>query len=300
MYRARRKTTPALHKTQSSITLDGKWTETATGDRFLLIDGSHHSQRTIVFATDNNLRELAAADTIYCDRTFYTCPTLFHQIYTTHVRVDNVMTPVVFAFLPGKSQAIHTRFFDQLHIKMLDRGLTFNPKAAIVSGDEPWQPDFDYIGTTGSHTATHPLDAIEDVWFQALEDRDEANITDLTDPFTDYVFDQWIEGDRLLWNHFGTQGPRTTNNMEGWHSKLKKMVQHANPNIYTAIQMIKDVENANEITCTQRAAGGTIRPKCKKYLNIDRRLVALKDRYQQGSIDLMEHADSASELLHIG
>ncbi|KAK3086797.1 hypothetical protein FSP39_023606, partial [Pinctada imbricata] len=145
-----------------------------------------------------------------------------------------------------------------------------------------------------------PLDSIEDVWFQALEDRDEADITDLTDPFTDYVTDQWIEGDRLLWNHFGTQGPRTTNNLEGWHSKLKKMVQHAHPNIYTAIQMIKDVENANEITRIQRAAGGTTRPKCKKYLNIDRRLVTLKDRYQQGSIDLMEYADSASELLHLG
>ncbi|KAK3088391.1 hypothetical protein FSP39_018554 [Pinctada imbricata] len=70
LYRARRKTTPALPKTQSSITLDGKWTDTATGDRFLLIDESHHSQRTIVYATDNNLRDLAAADTIYCDRTF--------------------------------------------------------------------------------------------------------------------------------------------------------------------------------------------------------------------------------------
>ncbi|KAK3088113.1 hypothetical protein FSP39_014878 [Pinctada imbricata] len=43
-----------------------------------------------------------------------------------------------------------------------------------------------------------PLDAIEDVWFQALEDRDEADITDLTDPFTDYVTDQWIEGHRQL------------------------------------------------------------------------------------------------------
>ena len=59
-----------------------------------------------------------------------------------------------------------------------------------------------------------PLDVIEDVWFQALEDRDDANITQLTEQFTDYVTEQWVEGDRTLWNRFGTEGPRTTNNVE--------------------------------------------------------------------------------------
>ena len=58
-----------------------------------------------------------------------------------------------------------------------------------------------------------PLEAIEDVWLQALEDRDDANITQLTGKFTDYVTEQWVEGTRTLWNHFGTEGPRTTNNV---------------------------------------------------------------------------------------
>ena len=35
-----------------------------------------------------------------------------------------------------------------------------------------------------------PLDSIEDVWFQALEDRDEADLTELTETFTDYVTEQ--------------------------------------------------------------------------------------------------------------
>lgn len=144
-----------------------------------------------------------------------------------------------------------------------------------------------------------PLDAVEDVWFQALEDRDNADITDSTTPFTDYVTEQWVEGDRTMWNHFGTQGPRTTNNIEGWHSKLKKMTQHAHPNIFTAIQMFKDIENANAINRIQRAAGGTTRPRAKKYLNIDSRLATLKERYQTRVIDLMTYTDSASELIHL-
>jgi hypothetical protein len=145
-----------------------------------------------------------------------------------------------------------------------------------------------------------PLASVEDVWFHALEDRDNADITQWTQPFTDYVTDQWVEGDRSLWNHYGTEGPRTTNSIEGWHSKLKKMTQHAHPNIYTAIQLFKDIQNSIEIATIQRALGGTIRPRTRKYLNIDRRLATLKDRYQTGVIDLITYADSASQLLHLG
>ena len=74
-----------------------------------------------------------------------------------------------------------------------------------------------------------------------------------------------------MWNHFGTQSPRTTNNIEGWHSKLKKMTQHSHPNLFTAIQMFKDIQNANDIGLIQRAVGGTTRP-------IDRRLSILNEK----------------------
>ncbi|KAK3102328.1 hypothetical protein FSP39_010519, partial [Pinctada imbricata] len=133
-----------------------------------------------------------------------------------------------------------------------------------------------------------------------LEDRDDADITDLTERFTDYVTEQWVEGDRLVWNHFENQGPRTANYLEGWHRKLKRIVQHAHPNIYTTIQTFKDLQNANEINRIQRAVGGSIRPKAKKYLTIDHRLSTLKDRYQRGLVDVMDYADSASQLIHLG
>lgn len=62
-----------------------------------------------------------------------------------------------------------------------------------------------------------PLDSIEDVFFQALEDRDEADPREVTETFTDYVTEQWVNGDnRLIWNNFGTNGPRTNNNLEAW------------------------------------------------------------------------------------
>ena len=72
------------------------------------------------------------------------------------------------------------------------------------------------------------------------------------------------------------------------------------PNIFTAIQIFKDVQNCNDINIIQRAAGGTTRPQTQRYLNIDRRLIVLKERYQTGVIDVMTDVDSASQLIQLG
>jgi len=71
---------------------------------------------------------------------------------------------------------------------------------------------------------------LDDVWLNALND------ADLQDPqvlwFADYVPEQWVESPGLqIWNHFETNGARTTNHVEGWHSKLKK-VSTSHPNIH--------------------------------------------------------------------
>lgn len=225
---------------------------------------------------------------------------------------DDQMSPVVYALLPGKNQATYTRLFTLLSDKMNDLGLQFSPtsaladfetavhnsirdvfpgittkgcffhftqavwrKAQITGLQIPYRED-DNVKKLIRRAAVLPLvhlDSIEDVWFQALEDRDEADLTEVTETFTDYVTEQWVNGDRLIWNHFGTNGPRTNNNLEAWHGKLKRMALHAHPNIYTVIKIFKDIK---------------------------RRLQTLKERYQDGIIDLMTYADSASELLHLG
>ncbi|XP_065941874.1 uncharacterized protein [Magallana gigas] len=98
-----------------------------------------------------------------------------------------------------------------------------------------------------------------------LEDRDEADLTEVRETFTDYVTEQWVNGDRLIWNHFGTNGPRTNNNLKAWHGKLKRMALHAHPNIYTVIKIFKDIQNGKEILQIQkqrstRTSRGDCRP----------------------------------------
>jgi len=106
-------------------------------------------------------------------------------------------------------------------------------------------------------------------------------------------------GDRQVWNNFNTDGPRTTNHIEDWHNKLKKKVSNAHPNIYTLISAFKDIQAANEVTRIQRNAGGTIRPKAKRYRYIDSRLFQLKERLTSGHIDVIQYSDAAPHLLHL-
>jgi hypothetical protein len=47
--------------------------------------------------------------------------------------------------------------------------------------------------------------------------------------------------------------------------------------IQTLISTFKDIQAANEVPIIQRNAGGTIRPKAKRYRDIDSRLIQLKE-----------------------
>ncbi|KAJ8307731.1 hypothetical protein KUTeg_014717, partial [Tegillarca granosa] len=71
-----------------------------------------------------------------------------------------------------------------------------------------------------------PSASVEDVWLNALESINEADIDINTTPFCDYVTEYWVENNRDIWNHFENEGPRKTNHLEGWHNKLKKQVRY--------------------------------------------------------------------------
>lgn len=216
LYRTHRIQTPPLPKTTADIRLEGKWTETDTGQPFLLLDGIFQNNRLLVFATT------------FCDVTFYTCPSLFYQIFTIHIMTDDQMTPVVYALLPGKNQATYTRLFTLLSDKMNDLGLQFSPTSALADFETALHNSIRDVfpGITTKGCFFHftqavwrkaqitglqipyrdgnvkklirraavlplvPLDSIDNVWFQALEDRDQADLTEVTETFTDYVTEQ--------------------------------------------------------------------------------------------------------------
>ncbi|KAJ8307700.1 hypothetical protein KUTeg_014750 [Tegillarca granosa] len=107
LYRQKATTRPPIPKTRDDMYIQGDWCVTCTGERFLMVDNVE------------NLQHLASASAIFCDGTFYTCPTIFHQLYIMHAMVNDVMYPLVFGLLPGKSEDIYVqrlvRLKDRLH-----------------------------------------------------------------------------------------------------------------------------------------------------------------------------------------
>jgi len=64
------------------------------------------------------------------------------------------------------------------------------------------------------------------------------------------------------WNYFNFEGPRTNNHVEGWHSRLKKVVGKPHPNIYEIIDVFKREEASTKIKM-QMLEAGAAGPKTK-------------------------------------
>ena len=64
--------------------------------------------------------------------------------------------------------------------------------------------------------------------------------------FFQYFQNTWLDGNFpiRMWNVHSLEGPRTNNNTEGWHSKLRKLAGKAHPNIYEAVTLFKSEQAA--------------------------------------------------------
>ncbi|KAK3086401.1 hypothetical protein FSP39_017917 [Pinctada imbricata] len=311
LYRQRAKLLPKLPANLRELTLHGDWTTNTAGEPFLLVDDGT-DKRILIFATQANLKYLADATTIFGDGTFYTCPDLFTQIYSIHAEVAGEMYHLVYALLPGKTQAIYTRLFQLLRSTCLSNNIVLRPqtmfldfeiaahnaaratfpgiqirgcffhytqciwkKAQSTGLQTPYQTDPD-ITSVVRRAAVLPLvppSDVDDVWFHALDQLGHSSTSTDATEFTDYVTTHWVEGmDYDRWNHYHTDGPRTTNHLEGWHAKIKRQVQHSHPNIYVHITQLKQIQAANEVSILQLSAGGIPRPKRRKYRDLECRL----------------------------
>ena len=76
----------------------------------------------------------------------------------------------------------------------------------------------------------------------------------------DYMMSTWVGDeigqdlkpsfDHTLWNYFNSKKVRTNNNLEGYHSRLKKIILSPKPSIFKLIDTIKledDKFNAKNI-----------------------------------------------------
>ena len=128
--------------------------------------------------------------------------------------------------------------------------------------------------------------------FLLTEDGERApqNIVRLDD-FISYFESTWLVGSYppSLWNVFETKSARTNNHIEGWHSKLKKVVGKAHPNVYEIVEILKREQGVTEITITQLASGAIPPRRGKKSTDKDKRIQELNQRFSEKTITLEEY-----------
>ena len=120
-----------LPKMRTEIRVEGDWIKTLTGENVLLRDDGD-SNKILIFGTQENLLKLSELNTIYVDSTFSTCPSLFCQLFTINGFVDGQQFPLVYGFLPTKSQADYNRFFIIVKKEMQNSGLTLQSSAVMA------------------------------------------------------------------------------------------------------------------------------------------------------------------------
>lgn len=70
--------------------------------------------------------------------------------------------------------------------------------------------------------------------------------TDQISAFYNYMIKTWMHPvkpmySKTVWNQFNNEGPRTTNNAEGWHSKLNKKAKHRKT-FFEFVDMLQDMQ----------------------------------------------------------
>ena len=73
-----------------------------------------------------------------------------------------------------------------------------------------------------------------------------------------------------------SESARTNNHIEGWHSKLKKVVGKAHPNVYEIVEIFKREQGVTEITISQLASEAIPPTRGKKSTDKDKRIQELK------------------------
>ena len=82
---------------------------------------------------------------------------------------------------------------------------------------------------------------------------------------------------------------RTNNYVEGWHgwhSRLKKVVGKAHPNIFEIVEVFKKEQASTEVSLTQLSAGAAPPRRRRRVLRRDRMVTKLQQRFTSNSTAL--------------
>ena len=106
------------------------------------------------------------------------------------------------------------------------------------------------------------------------------------DELIEYFTDTWLNGNfpQSQWNYFNQHLPRTNNHVEGWHSRIKKIISTPHPNIYSWVEFIQREEAVTKAKIQTLRLGATTRPQRHHVKEKEKRIQALFDRFNGGAL----------------
>ncbi|CAM4887935.1 unnamed protein product [Rotaria socialis] len=330
--KARCAITPIIPTTQL-FDIPESYSKTLNKNEFLITDKMiTRRQRILLFSTSEQLKMLFAAETIFMDGTFSTCPKMFDQVYTIHAIKYDQSFPCVFGLLPNRQKSTYHFMFRELKALAVQMDMNFSPKL-IMSDFEPGllavvalefvtathlscyfhftQAIYRAIQRLGLSTAYNNDDDIKKYCrkLMALPLIPEAIIEDtydeliatmpstLKDSLKDllqYFQEQWLNKVPISqWCVHGLN-IRTNNNAEAFHSRFNRRVQINHPNIWSFIKLLQGEENRFHHMYVQFMAGLGTRSKQAKTVAIQLRIDKLGERYYDGAINTIEYLDGLS------
>lgn len=288
-------------------------------DKILLADYTDQRNRIIVFGTHNAKHLLATVEHIFADGTFKICPKPFYQLYTIHgdlgssEETSNVV-PLVYALLLNKKQATYEILFQIIKSQVPD----WNPKkfqsdyeAAAMNAMQKIMPNCKIVGcyfhfksalrkkakelklnknpVHKAHVAICgvlsllPQHLISDGYLYIMEDcSNNGQIL----AFNDYFVNAWIESSFFgKWSFYGERF-RTTNHLEGWHSKLNKGISNAKPSFIKFLDLLLKNIKEFDLKIKQFEQGIPISYRNKNVIDFDKRLAHIITQHQNCEITL--------------
>jgi hypothetical protein len=322
---------PPLPASRSAMTLPNQFLTTQSGQPFLLEAGPNNDY--LIFCTPNGLIQLSSSNTWSMDGTFDCVPTLYTggQLFTIHVFQSEKLLPVVYCLTATKSSNFYVNLFNVLNRKAGRLGLHLNPNGIMSDFESGLIPAISQSFPQCRHHGCYfhfcqaiyrqvqslglvqayesrpdirlhirklmaiaflPLHLVR-VTFAALEYQSDAMLL----PLFHYFRTQWLTAATpSMWNVYG-EDLRTNNDCEGWHLRINNAVGSHHPNIWKFLCCILEEQAATEVLRQQIISGRIARRKRSTYINVQRRLATLKQRFDSGVLNVDDYLEGVSHNL---
>ena len=321
LYQSRRQRYPPMPESVDDLDFSGEWAVTDKNETFYhgCRDG------VFLFTTENNLDTLSRAEMFCCDGTFSICPRLFYQVFTIHCFKHDKLFPMVYFLLPNKTRETYNNDFLLLKQVSQNYGFTLMPACVKADYELPLvqsvQISFPSCAFKGCyyHFAQAIWRKVQNLGLasayrhpQSEDKKSFRKVISLPfvpvsyvrmawdglkhcmpsgqayDHFVDYFEGTWLNGNFSLshWNVHLIGGPRTNNNLEGWHSRVKTLAGKIHLNIFEIVELFKTEQSNMEASILQLASGGTLRSKGVSRKRKEERIRKIQEKFDEGDYTL--------------